>query len=53
MLTEENRYDNESIKHLKEDYPDIFGKLEEALLKYMAENDHKFLKHNFLISGIY
>ena len=43
-LMEEDRYNKDSIKKIKKDYPDKFTNLEEALLKYMGENDLKILK---------
>ena len=47
MLITEDKYENDSIKHIKKDYPDEFKKLEEALLDYMGENDLKILKTGF------
>ena len=46
-LIKEDKYKNDSIKYLKKDYPDKLGKLEEALLNYMGENDTKILKTEF------
>ena len=39
---------NRSIEGLKKGYPDKINKLEEALLEYMGENDHKIFKTGFL-----
>ena len=36
--------DDESIKDLKNDYPEKIKNLEEALLDYMGDNDLKILK---------
>ena len=47
ILFEENEYKNDSIRDLKEDYPDKIEKLEEALLNYMGENDLNLLKTEF------
>ena len=44
---EEDKYENDSIKDLKKDYPDEIKILEEALLDYMGENDLKILKTGF------
>ena len=38
---EEDRYNNDSIKDLKKDYPDKIEKLGEAVLIYMVESDLK------------
>ena len=46
-LTFKDRYDNESIKHLKKDSPDNFSKLGEPLINWLSENDPKFLKKEF------
>ena len=43
----EDKYENDSIKDLKKDYPDKINELEEALLDYMRENDLKILKTGF------
>ena len=37
--------DDETFKDLKNDYPDKIRNLEEAILKYMGENDLKLLKN--------
>ena len=47
VLNKENRNKNDSIKDFKKDYPDKIKELEEALLNYMVENDHKLLKTEF------
>ena len=47
MLITENKYENDSIKDLKKDYPDEIKNLEEALLDYMGQNDFKILKTEF------
>ena len=47
MLITEDKYENDSIKDLKKDYPDEIKNLEEALLDYMGENDLKILKTGF------
>ena len=47
MLITEDKYQNNSIKDLKKDYPDENKNLEEALLDYMGENDLKVLKTGF------
>ena len=39
--------EDKTIKDLKRDYPDIFNELEEALLNYLGEKDHKILKAGF------
>ena len=39
--------EDKTIKGLRKDYPDKIGKLEEALLDYMGENDLKILKTGF------
>ena len=44
ILFTEDRYKNDSIKDLKNDYPDEINDLEESLLDYMGENDLKILK---------
>ena len=46
-LITEDRYENDSIKDLKKDYPDEIKNLEEASLDYMGENDPKILKTGF------
>ena len=43
----EDRYENDSIKDFKKDYPDKIIELDEALLFYMGENDPKKLKTGF------
>ena len=47
MLITEDKYEKDSIKDLKKDYPDEIKTLEEALLDYMGENDLKILKTRF------
>ena len=47
MSVTEDKYINDSIKELKNDYPDKIKELEEALLDYMGENDLKILKTGF------
>ena len=47
VIIEEDKYNNDSIKELKKDYPDKIEKLEEALLNYMGENDLKILETEF------
>ena len=47
LLIEEDKYNKNSIKDLKKDYPDKIEKLEKALLIYMVENDLKILKTGF------
>ena len=44
MLIIEDKYENDSIKDLRKDYPDKINELEEALLDNMGENDLKTLK---------
>ena len=39
--------DDKTFKDLKKDYPDKIENLEEALLKYIGENDRKILKTGF------
>ena len=39
--------EDKTIKDLKKDYPDEIKNLEESLLNYMGENDHKNLKTGF------
>ena len=43
-IIKEDRYNNDSIKVLKKDYPNKIIKLEEALLDYIGENDLKNFK---------
>ena len=43
LIIEKDRYKIDSIEYLKKDYPNAIEKLEEALLKYMGENDLKIL----------
>ena len=43
-LIEEDRYIDDSNKDLNKDYPEEILKLEEALLKFLGENDLKTLK---------
>ena len=47
IIFTEDKYENDSIKDLKKDYPDEIKNLEEALLDYMGENDLKILKTGF------
>ena len=47
ILIEKDRYNNDSIKDLKKDYPDQIEKLEEALLNYIGENDLKNFENRF------
>ena len=47
LLIEEDKYNYDSIKDLKKEYPDKIEKLEEALLNYMGENDLKISKTEF------
>ena len=47
MLIKEDKYENDSIKDLKKDYPDKINELEEPLLDYMGEIDLKVLKTGF------
>ena len=52
ILIKEYTYKIDSIKDIKNDYPEKIEKLEEALLNYIVENDLKILKQNFfIISG--
>ena len=44
---EEDRYNNDSIKDLKKDYPNAIEKIEEASLNYMGENGPKSLITRF------
>ena len=44
IIITEDKYENDSIKDLKKDYPDKINELEETLLDYMGENDLKILK---------
>ena len=44
IIIREIRYNIDSIKDFKKDYPDKFIKSEEAVIKYIAENDPKILK---------
>ena len=44
ILIKEDKYKNDSIEDLKEDYPDKIEKLEEALLNYIIANEPKILK---------
>ena len=44
LLTKEDKYKKDFIKDFKEDYPDKFEKIEEALLFYIGENDLRILK---------
>ena len=46
-IIEEDKYEKDCIKDLKEDYPDIVAELEESLLSYIGETDLKFLKTEF------
>ena len=47
ILIKEVRYNNDSIKDSKYDYLDKIEKLEDALLNYMGEIDHKLFKNGF------
>ena len=47
ILNNEDRYNNESFRDLKKNYPDETEKLEEAILNYMTEDDLKLLKIEF------
>ena len=47
IIIEEDKYEKDCIKDIKEEYPDIVAKLEESLLKYIGETDLKFLKTEF------
>ena len=44
ILIKEDRYNIDSIQDLRKYYPNKIIKLEEALLKYIGENDLKILK---------
>ena len=46
-IVNEIKEEDRTIEGLKKDYPEIFVKLEEALLNYMGENDLKILKTEF------
>ena len=46
-LITENKYEKDSIKDLKKEYPDKINELEEALLDYMGEKDLQLLKTGF------
>ena len=41
FLIKEERYNNDSNKDLKKDYPEKTKNIKEALLKYVGENDFK------------
>ena len=47
IIFKEDRYNNDSIKDIKKDYPENIEKIEEALLYYIGENDLKCLKTEF------
>ena len=47
ILIKKDRYNNDSMKDFKKDYPDEIEKLEEALLTYMGEIDLEILKTGF------
>ena len=47
ILIKEDRYNDDSIKYLKKDFPNKIKELEEALINYMGENDLKTLKTGF------
>ena len=47
----EDKYKNDSVKDIKKDYPDEMKEFEEALLKYMGENDLELLKTEFSEKG--
>ena len=47
LFIKEDRYNNDSIKDLKKDYPDRIEKLEEDLLNYIGEKYPKILKIEF------
>ena len=53
ILFKEDRYNNDSFKNLKKDYPDKNIELEEALLDYMGEKDIKLLKTGFPVKWKY
>ena len=44
VLIKDDRYKNDSIKDLKEEYPNKTDKIEETLLNSIGENDHKILR---------
>ena len=44
LLIKEKRYNNDSIKDLKQDYPEKLKNLEEASLNYIGENDPNISK---------
>ena len=46
IVTDIGEY-NRTVKDLKKDYPDEINELEEALLKYIGENDLEILKTRF------
>ena len=50
FLFKDDRYNIDSIKNLKKDYPDKIKNLEEALLEYMGEIDLKILKTEFPVN---
>ena len=46
-IVNEMEEEDRTVKDLRQDYPDKIKNLEEALLKYMGENDLKVLKTEF------
>ena len=48
MSIREDMYKNDAIKDLKLDFPEKIMKLEETLLNYIAENDLKIFKTEFI-----
>ena len=47
VLIKKDRYNNDSIRDLKENYPDKIKKLGDALINCFGENDLKLLKTDF------
>ena len=47
MTVKEVSYSNDYFEDLKKDYPDEINKLEEALIKYLGDNELKILKSEF------
>ena len=47
IIVKEDRYNNNSTKDLKKDYPDKTEKMEEALLNFIGKKDLKNLKTEF------
>ena len=44
MIIQKDKYKNDSIKHLKNNYPDKIKNFEAVLPNYMGKNDLKILK---------